>query len=751
MSNVNRRDFLSLGSLGIGSAILGVSPKALAMSQPGGANDAQAAVNTNASSELITAEGKPAFRGFVVSDVHFGWRHPVQPSNVQIAQAIGNIRSAIPDLDVFIDSGDIHHTNSYDDGRRDWTKYLQGSIGTLPLLLAGGNHELTGFSSRTDLEVESRTNAVGSVPCRPYYSLNRKGVHVICLPQLQMVNLVTKESLEWAKLALDAYPGQTAVIITHNSLRGTTSACDSEVYRQVANSEQVHEFLSRYPNVLAWMHGHNHTWEIVHKNNRLYVSNGRIGGFSPPYPGNVGKGHLGGMYFEVGPNHFTVRGFSATKECFMDKLKGYEHLAKTLRVKTTFNADAPTSANWGMGSMRSGLAVPAYQHFLSEKASDQKLYIKAPSDNIFSENSDIAFVAEQTKGWSKARAISGLAIAPKADVDGELDGIRFLHPGLEILPLGGMKTSRSVYSPHSGASTTYYRCVPGRKYTARLTASAAESGPAIQPVLHVANSKGETIQVLSGASKPLDRDKRSVEFTFEVPATAAKGTIFEDSSSDHFVNVVLEARLTDLTVPAQLYEISLHTPSGQTRDVMVKIGDQAVSCPGALAPNSFREFAVRNPLNKREVIELTAGGNEMATWMLSQENVKWQVRNAPASLRTDGTIQVGPMRNRYSDLHEVVIVPLAPLEENIPYIHRMQGIDVCTIEPFNPQTREIRVHIEKIIGDPDYLELQIHNAPGGLGLVENVHHRGLDSLGSIVPGTVHLQPKGVGTVVAQFG
>ncbi len=750
MNTFNRRDFLAFSSLGIGSGILGMSPKALAMAN-GAGQDEVIPVNTNASPETVMAQGKAAFRGFIVSDVHFGWRHPVQPSNVQIAQMLGNIRSAIPDLDVFIDSGDIHHSSSDDDGRRDWTKYLQGALGTLPLLLAGGNHELTGYGSRTDLEVESRTNSVGSVPCRPYYSYCQKGVQVICLPQLQMVNLVTKESLEWAKLALDANPGQTSIIVTHNSLRGTTSPCDSEVYRQIANSDQVHEFLSRYPNVLAWMHGHNHTWEIVHKNNRLFVSNGRIGGFSPPYPGNMGKGHLGGMYFEVGPDYFTVRGFSATKECFMDKLKGYEHLVKTLRVKTTFDPDAPTSVNWGMGSARSGLAIPAYSHYISGNSSDQKLYIKAPADNIFSENSNLEFVAEQTKGWSKARAISGLAIAPKKDVNGEIDGIRFLHPGLEILPLGGMKTSRSVYSPQNAATSTYYRCVPGKKYTAKLTASVAESGPSIQPVIHVANSKAESIKVLSGPSKPLGKEKKSVEFTFEIPASAAKGTIFEDPSSEHFVNVVLEARFTGLTVPAHLYEITLHTPAGTTQDVAVEIGGKKITCPGSLAPDSVRSFAVSNPLKKRDVIRVTAGGNEMATWMLTQENVKWQVRNAPAALEPNGTLQVGPMRNRYSDLHEVVIVPVAPLEPNIPYIHRMQGIDICTIEPFNPETREIRVHIEKIIGDPEYLELQIHNAPGGLGHVENVHHRGLDSLGSIIPGTVHLQPLGVGTVVAQFG
>lgn len=688
----------------------------------------------------------PAVRGFIVSDDHFGWKHPMQPNNNTIAHAIGNIIESFPNLDVFIDSGDIHHGNSDDRGRSDWTEIVQGGVGELPFLLSGGNHELIGYGNALpENESESRTMSIGSVPCRPYYSFDIKGVHIVCLPEMLSPNLITGESLDWLEVDLSLNKDKTVLIITHNALPGTTSPCDSLVYRQIADEERVQAIIDSYPNVVAWMHGHNHTWELVEKNGKFYVSNGRIGGFSPPYPGNMGAGHIGGMYFEVGPDYFTVRGYSATAGCFFDLLEGYEHLTRTMKIKTSFNPKEPAAASWGMGGSRDGQFIPAYQHYLSAPGSKADLVLAGANGPVFSENSDIVYVAEQVDGWSKARSLAGLAVSPKKDVDGEIDGIRFLHPGLEILPLGPGKTTRRLESPHGSGNCVYYRCAPGKTYRALTRVEAEKPGPKCQLIFGVYDSRGNKLfekecDLIAMTTEPME-----IQGVVTIPADLKGTGIFEDESSDNLLNITIDARFEDLTVPVRVYKLELaeNTLEMNTLNPKVTLGGKTPAYTGQIAPGEYKTLALDTLLSPREVVKVSAQGNHRVTWLVRQNNLKWQVRNAPAAWLPDGMLQVGPVRNRFAYYNEIIIAPLA--EPDAPFVHRMRGINRCRIEPYDREKKELRIHVDEIIGE--YSEIQIHNTPGAPKSFENVSDRCYES---IVPRSVGVEPTKTGLVIVRF-
>ncbi|MHC4796553.1 MAG: metallophosphoesterase family protein, partial [Planctomycetota bacterium] len=338
-------------------------------------------------------------RGFVVADAHFGWRHPQQPRAEEIGEAMERITKRFDDLDVFLDVGDAHHGSAdreNEDWLGQWTDIIAGGCGAIPFYYTAGNHEIDTWNVGYD--VERRCARLGSVSARPYYSFDIKGIHFISLPQLLFMSYVSKEALDWVKLDLELNKDKSVIFLAHNSVKGTTEYHDDPGYRRLANSDEILQLLDRYPNVLAWMHGHNHTYEVVEKGGKLFVSCGRIGGFDPPYEGDYGKGNLGGMYFEVGPGRLTVRGYSASKEMFFDEI-GHPQHSKTLRRETSFDVEGPAYLSYGHGGAIDGQRMPVFNHHVSAGKTNQ-LFIGGADGPVINENPDFTVYTKRTHPYA---------------------------------------------------------------------------------------------------------------------------------------------------------------------------------------------------------------------------------------------------------------------------------------------------------------------------------------------------------------
>jgi len=735
-NSINRRSLLKIGT----AAPLGMmfTPSARAVAGDIEMPAAKSSNNTKAGS----------LKGFIIADAHFGWRHPAQPNNMALSFALCNILTRFPDLDVFIDSGDVHHRNADDQGRAEWTEIIGGGTARLPLFLAAGNHEIIAVNehSEPDADLEARTMLLGSISCRPYYSFDLKGVHFVCLPPLQMVNLITEESLAWLELDLSVNRDKTALVISHNALHNTTSKGDSMVYRQIANSARVQEVLNGHPQVVAWMHGHNHTWELVRKDNRFYVSNGRFGGFSPSDSDleKGTKGHIGGVYFEIDAGSLTVRGYSASANCFFDQVGGYGHLSQTMSLRTSFDPDAPACVSWGMGGARNGLRMPVYLHHTLSPTGVNEVFVSGTKDAVFSENSDFSALAEQTQGWSRARSMAGLWVQPKEDVDGQIDGIQFNENAVVLLPLDSRK-SRSILSPCPGVRASYYRCAPGHRYRARIVAYAQHEGPIGCPVFYVYDSQGTLRAQQEGRSIRLETTPTLIEAVFHVPESTATATLYQDETVDMMLGLALEARFDNLTSPVVVQRLELSEDSSEvgTRDVVLEMDGQKIVFDGTVQENLPRKTIIEKPLNGRFVVGAAAQGSRRFSWLVRQSGLLWQVRNAAVSVRKDGALAVGPLRNRFSDKHEILFVPFYRPEG--PYVHSLRGINLCAIEPYDAAKKEFRIHIEQFIGS--YQEVQIYNAPSEPREITNVRNRAYQA---VVRHCIGLEPKEPGLIAVRF-
>ncbi|KAA3644438.1 MAG: hypothetical protein DWP98_12200 [Bacteroidetes bacterium] len=264
--------------------------------------------------------------GFIFSDAHIGWDHEMQPTLESQARMIKTIKNFFPHLDLVFDTGDVHHAHIKEPGRKTardfWLTKMVGEFPTSLVHYIPGNHEL-GVGLK---DAEITASELGSMNFRPYYSFDYKGIHFISLPQLVSTILISQESLNWLKQDLLINQKKTTLIFSHNCLKETTYTNNETGYREVVNSDEVYKIINEHNNVIGWFHGHNHQYEIVNKHDRLYVSNGRIGGFNPPKSwGDFGQGHLGGIYFEINHLGLTVKCFSATENKFLEDL-GFLHL-----------------------------------------------------------------------------------------------------------------------------------------------------------------------------------------------------------------------------------------------------------------------------------------------------------------------------------------------------------------------------------------------------------------------------------------
>lgn len=668
------------------------------------------------------APGSPdSLRGFVVADAHFGWDNSAQPAPEAIAKSIDHIMERFPGLDLFVDAGDATHSQLPDDARGLWTDHLQARCASVPFFYTTGNHEITVWGKGYDTEYHM--NRMGSCPCRPYYSYDLKGVHFVSLPELMTAAYVTDEELVWLELDLNVHHDTTTIIFSHNAIKGTTLAHDDPGYRRLANSRRVFDLLRRYPNVIAWMHGHNHTWEIVRKAGKLFVSCGRIGGFSPTHwHAKFGGGHLGGMYFEVAPGHCRVRGYSVTEGRFFDELEGFEHLDARLETPTTFDADAAPSFSYGYGGARDGLRTPVFNHVALAAASEEIVIGGAPGP-VISENPQITcHYARWMPSWH-IKGVPGYSFLPRIwDEHKEDHSWDWLNPGVVFYALEGETKNRSILNPeHLQGDRGYYRVAPGRKYTVEARVESADEGPKARIVLHVHDRDGERVFEAAGDTWSLQAGEQRVAADFGVPSFSERRSIYTDPESDNIYHASIILELMDQTCDVVLKRLAL-TLSGAgetTIDPSATVDGTAYRVAGEMLPGVFRAFPMNRRPRSRSVIEAGAGGSGRMSWIVRQRQVRWQVRNAVVSDAGEH-LEIGPLRNTFSPRNEIVIVPLADVGP--AYVWRLRNVNRARVwQPI--ASGEARIELIERLG-PVEIEMVCAEEPVRIEGAESWSHSG---------------------------
>ena len=609
-----RRTFLKQTAL-LGTGVL-LNPHALA-AKPG----VKKSPATHASGAAApSAIPHSALRAFIVSDAHFGWVNPDQPTPDTQLRLMRTITAAFPDLDLFIDTGDAHHGgNTPDSARADWTDIIQGACGTPPFYYVMGNH---------DQKIEARTNIFASNENRPYYSFDLHGIHFISLPEQMDHSYIPDTARAWLKLDLQLHHDKTTIAFSHNSLKGTTNFFNDRAYRQLTNSDAMHELFRAHPNIIAWMHGHNHTWEVVPKNNTLYVSNGRIGGFDPRvYAGTnhgaaLGAGHLGGIYFEITPDALHVRSFSATRNKFFDELtlpSGGNYTHKLARP-TTLDLSAPPAYNHGYGGSPSGQTLRTHHHHLGGA---RTLYLTGAQNPTINENPGLAVFAQRTSRNFMQKILSGYALLPNEEDKMHID------PAWDWLPPAGVRLhkratpaeEKGIFAPNHNYS--HFLCSPGESYTLTLVTRTQTAGRIATPVCRIhGGDNADLLHEQKAAPRTLKGGEEELSWTFDIPplagAKSKKGggkPAYETPDMKLSLGVMFTNLTEDLDILSFRFRLADASPAAQTLDPVITIDDKQITHTGPLPEGDLRNFPLPETTAPQSTLRIAAKGNARVTWL----------------------------------------------------------------------------------------------------------------------------------------
>lgn len=601
----------------------------------------------------------------------------------------------LPDLDVFIDTGDAHHgalkRETGDIARGNWTDIIAGGCSTTPFFYVAGNHEIVG--TLYDGDQEWRRNALGSVSCRPYYSFDIKGIHFISLPELVQPIYINKESMEWLALDLEINKDKTIILLSHNNIKGTTTLMGEIGYRGLVNSRELMELFKLYPNVISWMHGHNHTFEVVEKEGMLYVSNGRIGGFVPPKSwGRTGQGNLGGIYFEISSDSLTVRGYSATEEKFFDEM-GDKHLSGYLEIKTTLEPHAKPSYSYGVGGAKNKERFYAYNHH-SGPNQKREMYVTGCQDAII--NDDPLF-----NKYTERHAWHGLdKILIAAKINHGNSVFEYTFSGIRLKSNSDWFTTVTLPCEDFNRYS-YYRCPVDTNYKITIDLKTYQTinigKQVLWLLLLVHDSDGKILRIVQSEGLTLLNGNQKHEVVLNIPPLNDFETIYSNPDSDKLVNISVEASISGMEkgdVEIRSLMFSIAGAEGKTINPGLLINNEKCLYNGEISKNNIVKLPLDPGFNERDVIGASSDGLKRLTFIVKHSGLEWQVRNA-AVKDCGNYLEIKKMRNRLSDKMEIIIVPLIKTSDT--YIHRIIKSEGIKIYPLSRGNKTLKVEINKLL------------------------------------------------------
>ena len=627
-------------------------------------------------------------KGFIVSDAHVGYEKDIQPSPARQKELINAIRQRFPCLDIFIDTGDAHH-NGRDRNieKGDWTDNIAYQDLPVPLMYVPGNHEI---SHVHEFDVEESCNMMGSHECRPYYSYDIKGIHFVSVPELMRTVYITQELLDWLALDLEINKDKTTILLSHNNLIGYSKTYN-EGYRGVVNTHDIIALMERYPNCVAWMYGHNHNYEVIEKKKQLFVSNGRLGGFDP----SKGVHGLGGIYFELSSSYFKVQCYSAEFGKFVHEIDNSEVFSAKLDISTSLDASALPSQSFGVGRARNGEKRPVYHHHVSGNG-NMEVFLAGVGGKSINEDPTFKYYMVRSSSDKKDRQLMGCTM------ENNTNSYEWRNPGVFVLPNKSDKPTRMTLPRTSHNRFTYYRASAGQKY--RVVMDMEGMGSIVVTNNLFDRDGGESVQqvvnrfTLAGKRQKLVAD---VHFTPEKKVRS----IYTDENSDNVFNFSTAIEFLSPESGVMVHSISIEFAGAAegTQSPSLKFGESLSKSSDNLGQGEMRSFSMPARAGNRTVVTVGASGNGMATWLVRQRDLQWQVLGARVEDRPSSML-IGPMRNLFSHRKEVAINPYGDYRMQT-FVSRLRNVDVAEVFPLEKGNEQITVKVLKTLSGKAEIEV----------------------------------------------
>lgn len=622
---------------------------------------------------------EPDLRVLIVSDAHFGWTDATQPPPRSQSSALEKIVAANGNTHLLIDTGDAHHGGldlpSAESARQNWTSIIANAMPHLPFLYVPGNHEMLDFRGE---DAEWRSCLLGSLGLRPFWSFDFRGVHFVSVPQMRRVNLVNREMLEWLACDLARNRDKTTILLAHQALLGTTFNNGELDYRALVNSDEIFALLDQHRQVKAWMHGHNHNFEVVQRDQRLYVSNGRMGGFIPPAEwGDFGQPSLGSVLLEIAPDSVRVRCFDATNGRFFTQ----PNLSGALKTRTTVDLGAPTQFSMGLGLASGGAHRPLNRHFAARgglQIAAQRAQLRALNDDPALRLSCPLWGDRGSKrierGEQATVLIHSLVLAPAHNWSTSSAGLLLTSkPDIKTAPIVLLAPGRQEQK------TPYFPVTDGAEY--RLCIALSAAARVLISVRTLLRQVAEDEPIATALPlQPIDPDKKEVTIDFMIAPAAAQTSA---------MLLGFEITLNSVAQRIEIHRIELYRlPNAQPSHLALGLPGMP---PIALNPTGFatQRMNVDDRLESG-TLQLSGGDGWPMVIALTQLKCDFQVRNA-AVIDHGDHLEIGPMTSTWSPESQICIARLLP--STAPFVCATRNIERLLLFPLERSNRLIKMKL----------------------------------------------------------
>jgi len=466
-------------------------------------------------------------------------------------------------------------------------------------------------------------------------------------------------------------------------------------YRGLVNSRELINFFKLYPNIISWMHGHNHTFEVMKKMNMLFVSNGRIGGFIPPDSwGRTGQGHLGGIYFEITSDYLLVRGYSASEEKFFDEI-GDSHLSGIIEKRTTFNPFSKPTYSYGVGGMVNGRMIPVFNHHLSNTGKSD-LFIKLENEPYINDDPNFSLFEFRDAGkFGYQWLLMGASVGTPKYFEKENKLWEWTNPGIKLLCQDNPEIFIDVNIPDWRFSKhCYYRVAPGKSYKGFIHLDALSGDQKLLTEVTCYDNLGNELLKVTGKEHILRHGNQTISEIFKIPELPGYQIIYNDDSMNQMMQISVKARFTRMKNDILLKKFALleNTETNQAAKPGIILDTVTFSSESELREGNIKHFSVLKHPKARMVVQSRYNSGKSMTWLLRQNSLDWQVRNA-AVTDHGNYFEIEALRNTWSFRKEVVIVPF--IQKNEPFFHRLQNIQKSRIYPIKKNKKSLKIQIFK--------------------------------------------------------
>ena len=637
------------------------------------------------------AEDFPVLKGFIVSDSHFGWDDERQPSPQQQREFVSHSHERFPDLDVFIDTGDAHQGDAHqsqadaDAARGNWSDVIANQSNQALFYSIPGNHDVLHIF---DGDAELRDAQMGSWSYRPYYSFDIKGIHFVSVPELTVMDYVNKETMDWLRMDLELNRDKTTILLSHNLIAGANYGYLQEGVFGIVNSEEMLNLINAYPNVIAWMNGHQHLYDISRSFGKLFVCNGHFGAFGDPALSSVVP--WGGIYFEITPRALTVRCYSVENQLFLDQIMegGADRWSQTLAIPTTMNPQAPMNYAFGHGGFLDGQRAAIYNHHTSRDG-HYSVTLAGAADSLINENSTFSTFTDFR------RTVHGY------EMGSEEEWWDCLNPGMVLYQRASPDLTSSLHLPAlKYGPQMYYRVAPGKTYEFNLRVLSSGGGERVGLLAKAYSQEGTLLWEAPLAEQTTQSGTNDLRYEIDLPGLLDPDTIYKDGIFDAEIQLALEAQFSSLDsddLIIERVEFMRDGAGSTTQDAEMLFNGQLIGGTGPLEEGQVVVYELDKPDIPRFVAEGSCGGSRRFLWYLRQTDIDWQVRNAPVADH-GAYLLIDEPTNIWSTDKEIVIVPASNPHDEI-YVHRLKNVTQAKIWPLNRGNQQVSVEV--LAGDAE--------------------------------------------------